>query len=72
MAMSRADWRSPDAYEDLWSLDAAGFAWEYLRRNSKFQQETEKLDRAARRGTLDQAEADAFARRWGVQLRRRR
>ena len=28
--MARADWRSPGAYEDLRSLDAPGFAWEYL------------------------------------------
>jgi hypothetical protein len=27
--MSRADWRAPGAYEELRSLDAPGFAWEY-------------------------------------------
>ena len=70
--MSRADWRTPGAYEELRSLDAPGFAWEYLRRNSDFQQDRMKLERAARRGVLDQAEADAFARRWGVRFRRRR
>ena len=63
--MSRADWRNPAAYEELRSLDAPGFAWEYLRRNSDFQQDRRKLERAARRGILDRAEADAFARRWG-------
>ena len=67
--MSRADWRSSGVYEGPWSLDAPGIAWEYLRRNSKFLQEREKLDRAARKSTLDQAEADAFARRWGVRFR---
>ena len=70
--MSRADWRTPGAYEELRSLDAPGFAWEYLRRNSDFQQERRKLDQAARRGVLNQAEADAFARRWGVRFRERR
>ena len=69
--MSRADWRTPAAYEELRSLDAPGFAWEYLRRNSDFQQDRRKLERAARRGVLDQAEADAFARRWGVRFRKR-
>jgi hypothetical protein len=39
--MSGADWRNPDAYEELRSLDAPGFAWEYLRRNSEFQQHRE-------------------------------
>ena len=28
--MPRAEWRSPAAYEDLRSLDAPGFAWEFL------------------------------------------
>jgi hypothetical protein len=69
--MSRADWRTPGAYEELRSLDAPGFAWEYLRRNSDFLQDRRKLERAARRGALNQAEADAFARRWGVRFRKR-
>jgi hypothetical protein len=63
--MSRADWRSLDAYEDLRSLDAPGFAWEYLRRNSDFLQERRKLERTARQGPLDPAEVDALTRRWG-------
>ena len=68
--MSRADWRSPDAYDDLRSLDAPGFAWEYLRRNPDFLRERRKLQRAARRGGLDPSEVDAFSRRWGVRFRR--
>ena len=63
--MSRADWRSPGAYEDLRSLDAPGFAWEYLRRNADFLQECRKLERTARQGALDPAEVAAFTRRWG-------
>ena len=70
--MSRADWRTPGAYEELRSLDAPGFAWEYLCRNSDFLQDRKKLERSARRGVLNQAEADAFARRWGVRFRKRR
>ena len=69
--MSRADWRTPGAYEELRSLDAPGFAWEYLRRNPDFQQHRRKLERTARQGVLNQAEADAFARRWGVRFRKR-
>jgi hypothetical protein len=67
--MSRADWRTPGAYEELRSLDAPGFAWEYLRRNSDFQQDRRKLERTASRGALSQSETDAFARRWGVRFR---
>ena len=70
--MSHADWRTPGAYEELRSLDAPGFAWEYLRRNPDFQQDRGKLERAARRGALNQVEVDAFARRWGVRFRERR
>ena len=69
--MSGADWRNPDAYEELRSLDAPGFAWEYLRRNSEFQQHLAKLESADRRGVLDQTEVYAFARRWGVRFRKR-
>ena len=36
--MPRAEWRSPAAYEDLRSLDAPGFAWEFLSRNSGFRE----------------------------------
>jgi len=69
--MSRADWRAPGTYEDLRSLDAPGFAWEYLRRNPDFQQHRRKLERAARKGVLCQADAEAFAKRWGVRFRHR-
>ena len=60
------------ARKELRSLDAPGFAWEFLRRNPDFQQDRRKLERAARQGALNQAEVDAFARRWGVRFRKRR
>jgi Family of unknown function (DUF6499) len=55
---------------ELRSLDAPGFAWEFLRRNPDFERERSNLERAARRGALNSADADAFARRWGVQFLR--
>jgi hypothetical protein len=67
--MARGDWTSPAAYEELESLDAPGFAWEYLARNPDFAQDRRRLERADRRGVLTQAEADAFARRWGLRFR---
>jgi len=33
---SRADWRDPDNYKHLLELDRAGWAWEWLKRNSDF------------------------------------
>ena len=70
--MARGDWTSPAAYEELGSLDAPGFAWEYLDRNPDFTQDRRRLERADRRGLLNQAEVDAFARRWGLRFRARR
>ena len=67
--MARGDWTSPAAYEELGSLDAPGFAWEYLDRNPDFTQDRRRLERADRRGVLTQAEVDAFARRWGLRFR---
>ena len=69
--MARGDWTSPAAYEELGSLDAPGFAWEYLDRNPDFTQDRRRLERAERRGVLNQAEVDAFARRWGLRFRAR-
>jgi hypothetical protein len=69
--MARGDWTSPAAYEELGSLDAPGFAWEYLDRNPDFTQDRRRLERADRRGVLNQAEVDAFARRWGLRFRAR-
>ena len=67
--MSRADWRVSDSYEGLRSLDAPGFAWEYLRRNADFLRERQKLRRDSDQGILDQAEVRAFTRRWGLRFR---
>ncbi len=67
--MPKADWRSPDAYEEWRSLDAPGFAYEFLARSDEFQRERRKLDRDAERNRLDPVDADAFARRWGLRFR---
>jgi hypothetical protein len=67
--MSPIDWRLPAQYEDLRSLDAPGLAWEYLCRNADFATARKRLESAIRRGALKPAEADDFARRWGVRFR---
>jgi hypothetical protein len=67
--MPRPDWRSPAAYEDKRSLDAPGFAFEFLRRNPEFIRHYQLLARAQRRNTLTPKSRQTFARRWGVRFR---
>ncbi len=66
--MSRENWRDPGTYEWMQSLDAYGFAWEFLRRNPEFVAELRFLKRIARRRSLTQAELELFALHWGVRF----
>ena len=70
--MPRVEWRSPAAYEDLRSLDAPGFAWEFLSRNPAFERDCERLEHADDQDPLSAGELDDFARRWGVRFRKAR
>lgn len=67
--MSRAFWRSLGTYTETQSLDAPGLAYEYVSREPEFIEEQKRLRRAARQNSLDPAEANAFARRWGLRFR---
>jgi len=69
--MARTDWRSASAYEELRPLDAPAFAYEFLRRNPEFLTDHARLARKSRNRTLDPAEAEAFAVRWGVRFQAR-
>jgi hypothetical protein len=68
--MPHAKWRSPAAYEDLRTLDAPGFAWEFLSRNPAFERDCKRLERASEGGPLSASELNGFARRWGVRFRK--
>jgi transcriptional regulator len=70
--MPRAEWRSQAAYEDLRSLDAAGFAWEFLSRNPAFERDCKRLEHADDQDPHSAGEQDDFARRWGVRFRKAR
>jgi hypothetical protein len=70
--MPRAEWRSPAAYEDLRSLDAPGFAWEFLSRNPAFERDCKRLEHADDQDPLSAGEQEDFARRWGVRFRKAR
>jgi Family of unknown function (DUF6499) len=64
--MPRAEWRSQAAYDDLRSLDAPGFAWQFLNRNLDFERDWKRLARASEHRPLVAIELDRFAQRWGV------
>lgn len=67
--MSRADWRSPGTYVEVQSLDHPGISYEFVSRDADFIKDQERLRQAARANSIDPAEADAFARRWGLRFR---
>lgn len=63
--MLSIDWRSPAAYKFAKSIPAAGFAWEYLRRDDDYRREFEAIT-AVREPDPDWLEA--FAQRWGLRF----
>jgi hypothetical protein len=83
--MSGRDWRrTPAAYRYVTRLDAAGLAWEFLRRNAAFRSDFEWVTRRAREpisrqpstpranagqtGRVATPPADPLAR-WGLHFR---
>ena len=58
--MSKEDWRSPAAYDYAKTLQSAGLAWEFLRRNPEY--------RADYRTAADDDGADAIAAVWGLRF----
>ena len=70
--MPRPEWRSPAAYEDLRTLDAPWFAWEFLSRNPAFEHDRKRIEQASEDHPLSADELNGFARRWGVRFREAR
>lgn len=66
--MLSIDWRAPAAYKHTKHIPAAGFAWEYLRRNEDYRREYHTLA-ATQRPEAHQLEV--FSQRWGLRFRRR-
>ncbi len=62
----RPDWRAASAVETLNSLDRAGFAWEFLRRNPRYRRE---YNQAAKEAAS--AASEAAGHRWGLSFRLR-
>ena len=66
--MSWPNWQDAGAYGGTRSLDAPGYAWEFLKRNPLFVREFRLLRRTARRRRLTRVEQGLFALRWGVRF----
>ncbi len=59
------DWRSAAAYQDAKVIPAAGFAWEYLRRDDDYHRD---FDRLNRRKSPTATTLDVFSQRWGLRF----
>ncbi|MGD9538398.1 MAG: DUF6499 domain-containing protein [Gammaproteobacteria bacterium] len=74
--LSRASWRDPTNYRSLLTLDRAGWAWKWLRRNPDYIARTSQLltrPRLGQPGTrlrvITTSDAEE-ARDWGLHFRR--
>jgi hypothetical protein len=63
--MPSTDWRSPAAYAHTKSISAAGFAWEYLRRDEDYRRDFHRVRRLSR---LNSGAQTAFSERWGLRF----
>lgn len=63
--MLSIDWRSPAAYRFAKSIPAAGFAWEYLRRDDEYHREFQAITASSK---PDPERLEAFAQRWGLRF----
>jgi hypothetical protein len=64
-AMLSIDWRSPAAYEHARTISAAGFAWEYLRRDADYHRDFDKI---SRQRTMRASALAMFSKRWGLRF----
>lgn len=63
--MPNSDWRAPAAYGHATRIPAAGFAWEYLRRDDDYRRDAHRM-----MNRPDDTEAQiAFSNRWGLRFR---
>jgi hypothetical protein len=65
-AMPSSDWCAPAAYGHATRIPAAGFAWEYLRRDDEYRRDFYRMKQRSDHDTEAQA---AFSNRWGLRFR---
>ena len=66
--MLSVDWRVPGAYGHAKTIPAAGFAWEYLRRNDEYRHDFQIITLT---GRLGERQLERFAQRWGLRFPKR-
>lgn len=59
------NWRSPAAYEYTERIPAAGFAWEYLRRDDDYRRAFDSITHIKDPST---ERLDEFSERWGLRF----
>lgn len=65
MVPDTSQWRDEAAYDYLDQVPAAGFAWEWLRRNAHYQQDYQSLRRKS--PEMNNFE-EVIQRRWGLRF----
>jgi hypothetical protein len=63
--MSAVDWRSEQDYSNLGKAETADIAWEWLRRDTEYEQDFSSLTAAAREGGAPLQ----FRDKWGLSFR---
>lgn len=64
----KPDWRSQEYADRLKNLDLAGFAQEFLRRNSEYREDADRV-LGGDGDPEDSAQRDAVAQKWGLLFR---
>lgn len=63
--LNSINWRSSAAYQYTESITAAGFAWEYLRRDDDYHRDFDSITRIEDPPT---ERLDEFSERWGLRF----
>jgi hypothetical protein len=63
--MSGVDWRSEEAYANFKNAESMDIAWEWLRRDSLYQEDYQSLERARR----SNGATGVFRLKWGLSFR---
>jgi hypothetical protein len=65
VVMSAVDWRSEQDYANFEMAEGADVAWEWLRRDSEYEQDFRNLTAAAR----SSGAPHSFRKKWGLSFR---